>query len=232
MNITVFVSIWMTAFSSVALNDHFLGEPLSFLKSDPKVNAVEYYSPYEGDFKRMDDIPAPHLIVEIRLNSQKDAEALTGSEAFKKHFIDKEGVLAGASKINLEVLEAVHFDIPGHKSPPPRTAPYSFVVRYYGPVEDGGDFTDFYTKNHPPLLANFPEVRNVLCYLPIGWRDRGALGKGELIHGNEVVFDNMQDFQAAIKSDAMGPVMADSKLFKPYGYSSHHAMHRKLVYQR
>lgn len=232
MNISVFVTIWMTAVSTVALNDHFLAAPLSFLKSNEAVSAVEFYSPYTGAVPRMDDIPAPHLLMEIQVDSEAAANALTDSAQFKQHFINKAGILAGADKINLEVLEAVQYDIPGHSSPPARTAAYSFVVRYYGPVADAGDFTDFYVKNHPPLLAQFPKVRNVLCYLPIGWRDRGEIGNDALIHGNEVVFDSNEDFMAAIKSEAMGPVRADSKLFKPFGYNSHHAMHRKLVYRR
>ena len=94
------------------------------------------------------------------------------------------------------------------------------------------NFTDFYIKNHPPLLAQFPNIRNVFCYLPLGWRERGELTDGATIHGNEVVFDNLEDFMAAVKSDAMGPIKADVVLFKSFGYSSHHAMHREQVYQR
>jgi hypothetical protein len=232
MNISIFVTIWMTAMSPVAVNDHFLGAPLSFLESNVNVNAVEFYTPYTGAVPKMDDIPAPHLLVEIRVKSEAAAKGLTESAEFKQHFTNKAGMLAGASKINLEMLEAVHYDIPGHKTPPPRTAPYSFVVRYYGPVENSADFIDFYTKNHPPLLAKFPNVRNVLCYLPLGWREGGKITDASLIHGNEVVFDTLEDFKAATKTDAMDAVMADSELFKPFGYNSHHPMHRKLVYQR
>ena len=232
MNISIFVTIWMTAMSSVALNDHFLGEPLSLLEANPNVTAVEFYTPYMGAVPKMDDIPAPHLLMEIRVDSEAAAKALTTSAEFKKHFLDKTGMLAGADKINLDVLEPVHFDIPGHKKPPARTAPFTFVVRYYGPVENAADFTAFYTKMHPPLLAKFPKVRNVLCYLPLDASERGELTDGSLIIGNEVVFESLEDFKAATKTPVMKEVMADSDLFKPYGYSSHHAMYRKLVYQR
>jgi hypothetical protein len=232
MNITVFITIWMTAMSSVAVNDHFQGEPLTLLKSNANVSAVEFYTPYTGEVPKMDDIPAPHLLIEIRMNSEEAANSLTKSAEFNRLFIKKEGLLAGASKINLEVLEAVHYDLPGHKTPPVRTAPFSFVVRYYGPVENAAEFTDFYTKMHPPLLAKFPNVRNVLCYLPLNWQERDELTDATLIHGNEVVFDTLEDFKAATKSGAMDAVMADSKLFKSFGYNSHHPMYRKLVYQR
>lgn len=232
MNITVFVTIWVSAAGTGGLNDHFRGEPLSYLKAQPDVKAVEFYTPEKGDVPRMDDVPTPSLIVEIRLNSEAQAKALTEADEFRRHFIARTGMLSDAEKINLEVLEAVHFNIPGHETPPPRTAPMSFVVRYYGPVENAADFADFYVENHPPLLAQFPKIRNVLCYLPPGWRERGEITDGSLIHGNEVVFDTLEDFKAAIASPAMDAVKADGALFKPFGYNSHHAMHRELVYQR
>lgn len=232
MGVSVFVTIWMTAYSAVALNDHFAGDPLSYLKSNPDVNAVEFYTPYTGDVPRLDDIPAPHLIVEIHMDSESAATALTSSDKFRQHFVNQTGVLSRAEKINLEVLEPLHFDVPGHETPPPRKAPFSFVVRYYGPVADAADFADFYVTNHPPLLAEFPNIRNVLCYVPPGWRKRGELTDDSLVIGNEVVFDNLEDFKAAISSDAMDAVMADSEQFKSYGYSSHHAMHREFVFQR
>lgn len=232
MSISIFVTVWMTAMSSVALNDHFLGEPLALLEANSDVTAVEFYTPYVGEVPKLDEVPAPHLMVEIRVDSEAAAKALVTSAEFEQHFISKQGVLEDASKINLDVLEAVHYDVPGHKSPPPRTAAYSFVVRYYGPVGDAADFTNFYTKMHPPLLAKFPNIRNVLCYLPLGWSDRGELTDDTLILGNEVVFETLGDFIAATKTPVMGEVMADSEMFKSYGYSSHHSMHRKLVYQR
>jgi len=232
MSVSIFVTIWMTAMSSVALNDHFLKEPLSLLSANEQVSAVEFYTPYTGAVPRLDDIPAPHLLIEIRVDSEAAARELTTSSAFKQHFTEKTGVLAGADKINLDILESVHYDIPGYRKPPARTAPFTFVVRYYGPVENAAEFTEFYTKHHPPLLAKFPEVRNILCYLPLDWRERGKLDTDELILGNEVVFDSLEDFIAATKTPAMDAVMADSDEFQSFGYSSHHAMFRKMVYER
>ncbi|MCY4155226.1 MAG: hypothetical protein OXD47_00730 [Gammaproteobacteria bacterium] len=232
MNVSVFVTMWMTAMSSVTLNDHFLGEPLAFLKTNDQVNSVEFYTPYTGAVPKLDDIPAPHLLIEIKVKSWEGAQTLTAASNFKRLFTEKTGILAGAEKINVEILEAVHYDIPGPQATPARTAPFSFVVRYYGPVANAADFTEFYTRNHPPLLAQFPNIRNVLCYLPRAWNTRTELTDDTLILGNEVVFDNIEDFVAAIESDAMGPVMADGDRFESYGYSSHHAMHRKVVFSR
>ncbi|MFT7265658.1 MAG: hypothetical protein ACI9A2_003745, partial [Halioglobus sp.] len=111
-----------------------------------------------------------------------------------------------------------------------RTAALSFVVRYYGPVENQAEFVDFYTKNHPPLLAKFPDIRNVLCYLPMDYEQAGNIGDDSLVIGNEVVFDNLDALNAALASDAMPALSDDSKNFAKYGYSTHHAMYREAVY--
>ena len=50
--------------------------------------------------------------------------------------------------------------------------------------------------------------------------------------GNEVVFDDLAALQAALDSDAMPALSEDSKSFASYGYSSHHAMLRQMVYTR
>lgn len=235
MNISIFVTIWMTAVSSMALNDHFLGDPLSLLKSNANVSAVEFYSPLGGNAPktpRKGDVAPPNFMIEVQLNSEADAVALSKDPAFLESFANKIGMLKDAEKITLDVLEVVNYDIPGHDSPPPRKAPFSFVVRYHGPVENAGEFTDYYINSHPERLAQFPKIRNVLCYLPLGWRDRGEITDGGLIHGNEAVFDNFDDFKASAKSEAMQAVRENAGKFKDFGYAAHTPMQRKLVYQR
>ncbi len=235
MNISIFITIWMTAVSSMDLNDHFLGDPLEALKADSRISAVEYYTPIGGDAPktpRKGDVAPPTFMVEVQVNSQKDALLLTRDKNFVKYFASKNGMLENADKITLDMFEVVNYDIPGHDSPPPRTAPFSFVVRYHGPVANASEFTDYYINSHPERLAQFPKVRNVLCYLPLGWKDRGAIDDGGLIHGNEAVFDSFEDFKASTKSDAMKAVRENAGKFKDFGYAAHTPMNRKLVYQR
>jgi len=212
------------------LNTHFLAAPLTFLKSDSAVRTVEFYTPEPGDAPTLDDVPVPALIVQIAFDSVPAAKALSESAQFRKLFLDKAMFSTQIDKINMEILETVHFDLPGHDTPPPRTAALSFVVRYYGPVQDAGSFRNFYMENHPPILAKFPNIRNVLCYLPPGG-ETGAISDERLVIGNEVVFDDLASLQAALDSEVLQMAIADREGFASYGYSSHHAMHRELVYR-
>ncbi len=234
MNISVFVTIWIAGMSSMNLNNYFLDAPLAFLKSNPDILAVEFYIPEHSDKRvhEMDDVPAPTLIVQINFDSAEKSMHLTESEKFKKLFTDKQGFAKPAEKINLEILEAIHFNLPGHKAPAPRTAPMSFVVRYYGPVSDGSEFAGHYIDSHPPIMSKFPGIRNVLCYLPLDWRTMDEVKDERMIIGNEVVFDDLESFKKALASDVFIELEADAEKFEPWGYSTHHAMHREMVYSR
>ena len=231
MGISIFVSIWINDVSSEEVRVHFMDEPLGLLKSNPAVSSVELYTPEPGDVPVMDDIPRPELIVQINLESKEQALGLAESEEFQKLFLDKNMFSSPIDKLNMEILESVHFDLPERETPPVRSAPLSFVVRYYGPVENAADFQDFYMKNHPPILAKFPKIRNVLCYLPVDGNS-GEITDQSLVIGNEVVFDDLESFKDALASEVLQEAKADGEQFASYGYSSHHAMHREFVYER
>jgi len=87
-------------------------------------------------------------------------------------------------------------------------------------------------ENHPPIVAKFPNIRNVLCYLPLGWRDVGEVTDERLVIGNEVVFDDLESLKGALATEVTEEAIADSEQFESFGYSSHHAMHREMVYRK
>lgn len=232
MTIAVFISIWSMEMSPADLREYFLGTPLVYLKTVTAVQAVEIYTPEPGDAAALDELPAPAIILQIDFDDADAASGMVGGEGFRSRFLERTLIGPGIEKIKLEITEAVHFPLPGIALPPPRTAPLSFVVRYYGPVRNATEFVDFYTKNHPPLLAQFGNIRNVLCYLPLGWRNAGELTDDSLILGNEVVFDDLTALKRALDSDVLPAVMEDSKQFQKFGYNTHHAMRRTRVFAR
>ena len=230
MQISVFVTIWAAVLSPGDVASH-VDRSLGFLQDSPSVAAVEFYEAETGELPPLHDVPAPTAIVQIDVDSVDAAKKLVASRKFKKGLLDKKRYAGPVEKIDLDLLEAVHYPIPGHAAPPPRIAPLSFVVRYYGPVRDHKEFVEFYTTNHPPLLAKFPGIRNVLCYLPLNWRETGEITDASVVIGNEVVFDDLDSLNRALASDALGPVMEDSKAFPPVGFSTHYVMQRKLLYR-
>ncbi|NKB37270.1 MAG: hypothetical protein GKR93_08880 [Gammaproteobacteria bacterium] len=233
MKIAIFVTIWSTGMSVTDLDSYFRGVPLDSLRTNDSVSSVEIYTPEPGDVPVWDDVPSPSIIVQIDLNDVEEAKALTESASFKQQFLNKKEIGPGIDELKLEITEVMNFGLPGMTEAPARTAPLSFVVRYYGPVANGQQFADFYYKNHPPILSKFPNIRNVLCYLPLGWRESGEVTDKRLIIGNEVVFDDLASLKAALATeDVLAAAKEDSSHFQEYGYSTHHAMHREFAYQR
>lgn len=230
MKIALFITIWTAQISSADLRSYFLDQPLTFLESVPEVVSVDLFVPEIGDVTLFDESAAPALMIQIDMMNAPDAEALIQSDDFRRLILAESAYAAPIDKLALDVFETVHFPIPGHQTPPLRTAPLSFVVRYYGPTDDEAAFVRFYTENHPPILATFPGIRNVLCYLPLDWRSTEMVPDSGMILGNEVVFDDLAALNRALESDVMPVLRADGKRFAEFGFNTHHAMRRERIY--
>ncbi len=218
--------------SSADLRSYFLDRPLAFLEAVPEVVSVDLFVPEFGNVALFDESAAPALMIQIDMKNASDAEALVQSDDFRRLILAESAYAAPIEKLALDVFETVHFPIPGHKTPPPRTAPLSFVVRYYGPTDDQAAFVRFYTDNHPPILATFPGIRNVLCYLPLDWRSTKKVPDSSLILGNEVVFDDLDALNRALESDVMTQLRADGRRFAEFGFNTHHAMRRQRIHAK
>lgn len=232
MKIALFITIWTAQISPADLRSYFLERPLTFLESVPEIVSVELYLPEAGQVALFDQADAPALMIQIDMNNAADAEALLQSGDFRRLILSESAYAAPIDKLAVDVLETVHFPIPGHQTPPARVAPLSFVVRYYGPTADGAEFARNYTENHPRILATFPGIRNVLCYLPLDWRSTKDVPDSSLILGNEVVFDDLDALNRALESDVLPRLRADSSRFAEFGFNTHHAMRRERIYTK
>lgn len=135
-----------------------------------------------------------------------------------------------ACQVSTEAFSVRHFPLPDGSSPP-RRAPVSFVVRYYCPITKAQAFRDHYFAHHPPIMAHFPRIRNILCYSPVDWRDANHLMPTNSFLGNEIVFDSIEDLNAAMASDVRHELRADYYHFPPHeGATSHHAMYRRVLF--
>ena len=134
----------------------------------------------------------------------------------------------GNGELACEAFETIDYSIAGEDSPKPRTAPLSFNVRYYRPVADEAAFNEFYLAHHPQILAHLPEIRNVLCYTPVEWTDTHDIPPSDCFLGNEVVFDSLDSFNAAMASDVRHELRRDYNSFpvRP-GPNTHYATLRR-----
>lgn len=227
MTLSVFLNYSASAGTGDALDSAFAGGPLQDLRGARGLHFIETYRAASGDVPEFREGSGPALLVEINLEGPDDAEALLGSAALRAALM-----IGTAPAATVDVFHAVHFPLPGHARPPARTAPLSFVVRYYRPVKDEWAFANFYTSHHPLLLARFPGIRNVLCYLPTGLALPAGVTASGAFFGNEVVFDDLDSLNRALASDVLPQLRAEGRQFPSYGRSTHYPMLRRTVYTR
>ena len=100
------------------------------------------------------------------------------------------------------------------------------MVRYHKPAEDEAAFIRNYVATHPPTLATLPGIRSVMCYFPLPLAAQG-LAAADYIIGNEVAFDSVAAFNAAMQSPVRQELRRHFHEFPPFsGTNTHFPMNR------
>jgi hypothetical protein len=197
------------------------------LESGGPAQSIEASTPHSVDDPYLGRESGKLLIVEANFATAQDLEAaLAGAPV-----ADALAAIPGGRDLQLsaEAFTVRHFPLLDGSSPP-RRAPVSFVVRYYRPIDEEEAFRSHYFAHHPPIMAHFPRIRNILCYVPLEWRDASDVAPTNSFLGNEIVFDSIEDLKAALVSDARHALREDYYSFPPHeGETSHHAMHRRVL---
>lgn len=116
-------------------------------------------------------------------------------------------------------------------------APFSYVVRYHHPADDVAAFIENYLATHPITQARLPGIRSIMCYLPLEEISASGLGHAgshleaaNYMIGNEVVFDHIEDFNAAMESPARHELRAHYHEFPRFaGANTHYPMTRSRL---
>jgi hypothetical protein len=122
-------------------------------------------------------------------------------------------------------------------APAPLEAPFSYVVRYHHPADDVAAFIENYLATHPVTQARLPGIRSIMCYLPLDEISASGLGhagnslkSADYMIGNEVVFDHIEDFNAAMESPARHELRAHYREFPRFaGANTHYPMTRSRL---
>ena len=214
-----------------AFREWFKGKPMATLRDLPKARAIETYVPEESKDPYLNDGPGPVLMVQVDFDDIGDVERAISGGAFRSEIADTSKIPVPGISLTHDALEMRWWAVGGDDGPHPRTAPVSYVVRYYPPAEDEQAFIDFYVSHHPQILAKLPKIRNVLCYLRLDWKDSAGIERADTMIGNEVVFDSLQDLNDSLKDDVRHELRDDYKQFPPFGGNvTHFAMTRRRVY--
>jgi uncharacterized protein (TIGR02118 family) len=210
------------------------GEPVDLFRRAAGVESIDLYVPDKpAQDPYLDDGPPPLATLQVGFHTLEDLEALVSGPAFARTVARPTPDLpAGVSAVH-EAMDWKSYPVAGQAQPAPLTAPLSYVVRYHRPADDEAAFVKFYVDNHPALLGKLPGIRNVMCYLPLAWKDGSPLVHADYMLGNEVVFDSVAALEAALKSPVRHELREDYRRFPKFtGRNTHFAMQRTRLHAR
>jgi hypothetical protein len=194
----------------------------------PGLTAVDLYQPiHAGTHDPFnDDGPGPLLMAMLQFPTKEKLQAGLSDLRFKQSFANRPADVAATGTS----LERRFFPVADTPNPELLRAPFSYVVRYHHPAENVAEFVSHYIADHPPILGKLPEIRSVLCYLPIDVEAADILAPADYMIGNEVAFDSPEAFNAAMASPVRHELRAHFKSFPPFtGKNTHYPMMRRQL---
>jgi len=194
----------------------------------PGLSALDVYEPLTGGTHDpfVDDGPGPLLLAMLQFRTLDAlAKALAGRDVAQAFAGRPQGLAVTGTS-----LERRFFPVAGEATAGPLRAPFSYVVRYHHPAQDAVRFVSRYLADHPPVLAKLPDIRSVLCYLPVDAGMAHELPPANYMIGNEVAFDSAESFNAAMASPVRKELRAHFYNFPPFtGRNTHYPMMRRQL---
>jgi hypothetical protein len=208
--LSYFLCINGPASAAPALLAHYQSYLADTRRIPPEAIAIRAFQPTPKKTAVFDDRGAPRLLVQVLLPSPAGM-----APAFEMRAISRLAQLAVAGcRVSHQLFELREEPLTDARGLAYGTARQSLSVRYF--ADDNRDriraFRAAYLDGHPAVLAGFPGIRRVFCYVPVQWYDpSGIAGSGSIV-GNEVVFDSMAALNRALHSPAMARVRRHSQM--------------------
>jgi hypothetical protein len=105
-----------------------------------------------------------------------------------------------AIKLTGNAFEQLVYEIGDGTRPSRSKAGFSYVVRYSGSEADTVEFRKDYLENHHIGLAQLPGIRCLMNFVPLRDQLLPTLANAPYVIGNEVQFDDLAAFNAAMAS--------------------------------
>lgn len=141
--------------------------------------------------------------------------------------VDTIGTLPNGVTATGSAMERLYYPVAGGLEPAALEAPLSYVVRYRRPAEDEEAFRTNYIATHPVTQGELPNIRAIMCYLPLDDLNHSALPSADYMIGNEVVFDSLEHLNTSMQSPVREELRKHYREFPPFsGAVTHFAMQR------
>lgn len=205
----------------------FLADPARYWRSLPGLHALDLYTPAAGAAADpyVDDDAAPAQLLTLTFASPEMLEQAIRQAEFAAGLAALPG-----SALTCTAMQRIEYPVNGREAALPLAAPFSYLVRYHRPADDEGRFVQAYLDEHPAILGRLPGVRNVICDVPLAQQPASGLAPAEYMIGNEVAFDDIAVFNAAMASAVRHELRAHFQRLPAFtGRNTHYAMDRRRL---
>jgi hypothetical protein len=171
-----------------------------------------------------DDEPAPMLALQLHFASIAELEASLTPDGALALVAARTSLRQAA--IGHQAMVARPFPVPDRQ---PRTPvgerPCSYLVHYPGAAEDLVAWHRHYLRHHPPLMAQFPGVREIEIYSRLDWVSALPWPRLDAFQRNKLVFDTPAALGAGLMSSTIRDMRADFRRFPAFtGGNVHYPM--------
>ncbi len=225
MAISCFLTYWGEVQDTDTVFEAYLAGPASFLAEAPEALSVELYAPASAADPLLGDEVPPLLVAQLRFATLARAEHALASAAVSRALNEFQDVPVSNWHADIEVMRGqVHAEA-GEAMGDTTTVPVTYLVEYQRPADDEAVFIEYYCANHPPIMAELPEIRRLEVYTPVDWSNPLALERADHMLMCDVSFDDVDALTAALNSDVRHRLRADYDTFPPFaGRVGHYPM--------
>ena len=169
----------------------------------------------------------PLLVAQLRFATLVEAERALASAAVARALDEFQDMPVSNWQATIEIMRGQVHPEAGEASGDTTTVPIIYLVEYQRPADDEAAFIDYYCANHPPILAELPEIRRLEIYTPVEWSNPLALDRADTMLICDVSFDSAEALTAALHSEVRQRLRDDYNLFPPFsGRVGHYPMRR------
>ncbi len=227
MTISCFLTYWGEAQDADAVFESYRAGPAPYLAEAPGALSFELYVADGATDPFLAGDTPPLLVAQLRFATLVEAERALASAAVARALDEFQDMPVSNWQATIEIMRGQVHPEAGEASGDTTTVPIIYLVEYQRPADDEAAFIDYYCANHPPILAELPEIRRLEIYTPVEWSNPLALDRADTMLICDVSFDSAEALTAALHSEVRQRLRDDYNLFPPFsGRVGHYPMRR------
>ena len=184
------------------------------LKALPGLERGHIYSPAEADDMYNDDGAPPVFGFQLFFEDLHKLEAAIKNGGGLHTLVQNGGMKSlDGTDASQQAMYLRPFDVPEPGPVSPDAC--SYIVYYPGPAEDLTKWLDCYISQHPPLMKQFPGVRELEVLTRMDWIDDMPWPRAQIMQRNRIMFDSPQALTDALHSPVRIAMREDYHTFPP-----------------